>query len=188
LVRQKIPAKRLTYRYFWLRCYAEGLSKAHASALHASIDVLSVETAVLLVVLSRGVARGLRDVILRFDSGGLRRAFAIATRLLFTIAGFCVGKIRGRYADRPTSDAPGAANPLPQLCSSHRACHRCYCTGNMWERLDHELFPFRPGLMKRVTSAMAPPFGPPSVLRPAMVSSGLFGEAPGSGADPFAGL
>jgi hypothetical protein len=142
----------------------------------------------VLEVLSRGVARGLRDVILRFDSGGLRRAFAIATGLFFTIAGFCVGKIRGRYADRPTSDAPGAANPLPQLCSSHRACHRCYCTGNMWERLDHELFPFRPGLMKRVTSAMAPPFGPPSVLRPAMVSSGLFGEAPGSGADPFAGL
>jgi len=113
LVWHKIPAKRLTYRYFWLRCYAEGLSKAYVSALQASIDVLSVERRYVLEVLSRGVVRGLRDAVLHFDSGGMGRAFAITSGLLFTIAGFCVGKIRGRYADKPTSEAPAAANPLP---------------------------------------------------------------------------
>ena len=113
LVWHKIPAKRLTYRYFWLRCYAEGLSKAYVSALQASIDVLSVELRYVLEVLSRGLVRGLRDAVLRFDSGGMGRAFAITTGLLFTIVGFCVGKIRARYADKPISEAPAAANPLP---------------------------------------------------------------------------
>ena len=55
----------------------------------------------------------LRDAVLRFDSGGMGRAFAITTGLLFTIAGFCVGKIRARYADKPISESPAAANPLP---------------------------------------------------------------------------
>jgi GT2 family glycosyltransferase len=113
LVWHKIPAKRLTYRYFWLRCYAEGLSKAHVSALQASTDVLSVERRYVIEVLSRGVIRGLADAILRLDAGGLGRAFAITTRLLLTTAGFCIGKIRARYADKPTAQAPALTNPLP---------------------------------------------------------------------------
>jgi glucosyl-dolichyl phosphate glucuronosyltransferase len=112
LVWHKIPARRLTYRYFWLRCFAEGLSKAHVSALQASSNVLSVERKYVLEVLSRGVMRGVRDAILHLDSGGLGRAFAIASGLLFTAAGFCVGKIRALYAEEPTPKAPTAANLL----------------------------------------------------------------------------
>jgi glucosyl-dolichyl phosphate glucuronosyltransferase len=113
LVWHKIPAKRLTYRYFWLRCYAEGLSKAQVCALQASSDVLSVERRYVSEVLTRGILRGLADAALRFDAGGLGRAYAIVTGLISTTVGFCVGKMRTQYIHRPSAaDAP-IVNPLP---------------------------------------------------------------------------
>jgi GT2 family glycosyltransferase len=113
VVWHKIPAKRLTFRYFWLRCYAEGVSKAHVSALQTSRNVLSVERKYVLQVLSRGVLRGLADSFLRFDLGGLGRAFAITTGLFFAVVGFFAGKIRAPDVGGRTAEAPAAANPMP---------------------------------------------------------------------------
>jgi glucosyl-dolichyl phosphate glucuronosyltransferase len=107
LVWHKIPAKRLTFHYFWLRCYAEGLSKAQVLLLQRSTGVLSSERKYVLHVLTRGVARGLGDAIVRFDAGGLWRVFAITTGLLVAIAGFCVGKVKSQSA---ADDMPA---PLP---------------------------------------------------------------------------
>jgi GT2 family glycosyltransferase len=113
LVWHKIPVKRLSFRYFWRRCYAEGLSKAQVCALQASSDVLSVERRYVSNVLTRGALRGLADAILRFDAGGLGRAYAIVTGLILTTAGFCVGKMRTRYAPRPAIAEAPIVNPLP---------------------------------------------------------------------------
>jgi glucosyl-dolichyl phosphate glucuronosyltransferase len=43
LVWHRIPTRRLSFRYFCLRCYAEGMSKAYVSALRTSTDTLSAE-------------------------------------------------------------------------------------------------------------------------------------------------
>ncbi len=111
VVWHKIPAKRLTHRYFWLRCYAEGLSKAQVCALQSSSDVLAVERRYVLKVLTRGVMRGLADDALRLDLGGLGRAYAIVAGLLLTTAGFCVGKMKPRHVHRPTAEE-AVVNPL----------------------------------------------------------------------------
>ncbi|CDX43260.1 Glycosyl transferase family 2 [Mesorhizobium sp. SOD10] len=93
VVRHRIPAKRLTQRYFWLRCYAEGLSKAYMSALLHSREALSAERTYVWRVLSRGIVRGFGDAILRADAEGLGRAFAIAAGLACSIGGFIIGKL-----------------------------------------------------------------------------------------------
>lgn len=110
VVWHKIPAKRLTLRYFWLRCYAEGLSKAQVCALQSSSDVLSVERRYVTKVLTRGVMRGVIDAIVHLDAGGLGRASAIVTGLFFTTAGFCVGKMKLRHTPKPTAEEP-VVNP-----------------------------------------------------------------------------
>jgi glucosyl-dolichyl phosphate glucuronosyltransferase len=112
VVGHKIPAKRLTYRYFLLRCYAEGVSKAHVAALQPSRNVLSVERDYVLSVLTRGVLRGLADAAFRFDLNGLRRAFAIAAGLSVTVAGFVVGKASASRDNGRFAESPAAANPV----------------------------------------------------------------------------
>jgi glucosyl-dolichyl phosphate glucuronosyltransferase len=112
VVWHKIPAKRLTYRYFSLRCYAEGVSKAHVYPLQNSSNALSVERQYVLHVLTRGVLHGLADAVFRFDVGGLGRAFAITSGLLITVAGFFLGTIRASRASGPIAEGPAAANPI----------------------------------------------------------------------------
>ncbi len=110
LVWHKIPAKRLSFRYFLLRCYAEGVSKACVSTLQASGDVLSIERQYVLRVLSRGVMLGVGDAILRLDAGGLGRAFAIMMGLISTVAGFLVGKIKAPRTRRRMAESSATAN------------------------------------------------------------------------------
>jgi glucosyl-dolichyl phosphate glucuronosyltransferase len=112
VVGHKIPAKRLTYRYFLLRCYAEGVSKAHVAALQPSSKALWVERDYVLYVLTRGVLRGLADAVFRFDLNGLRRAVAITAGLSVTVAGFFVGKTRASRTNGRFAETPAAANPV----------------------------------------------------------------------------
>jgi len=92
-VRHKVPARRLTLRYFAMRCYAEGRSKWQVSSLATARNALSTEWAYVLDTLPRGIARGLGDVLLRSDIGGLARACAIALGLACAVTGFAVGKL-----------------------------------------------------------------------------------------------
>jgi GT2 family glycosyltransferase len=102
----KVSAQRLTWRYFGLRCYAEGLSKAYLTTLIAPQGVvLSSERSYVLRTLSAGLVRGLGDTLLRFDRGGLARMVAIIFGLSCAVTGFAVGKIsagfeRGRLSPR----------------------------------------------------------------------------------------
>ena len=92
VVWHKIPTKRLTAKYFWMRCYAEGLSKAYLAALLNSRGAISTERTYVVRSLSRGIAKNLGDAILRRDVGGVGRASAIVTGLLCAIAGFIIGR------------------------------------------------------------------------------------------------
>ncbi|MFI5013266.1 MAG: glycosyltransferase family 2 protein [Hyphomicrobiales bacterium] len=83
----KVPAQRLTWSYFGLRCYAEGLSKAFLAALVGPRIGLSSERSYVLRTLSTGLGRAMVDVVFRFDLSGLGRAAAIVYGLSCAVAG-----------------------------------------------------------------------------------------------------
>jgi GT2 family glycosyltransferase len=87
----RVTPQRATWRYFWSRCYAEGLSKAAISAYVGAKDSLAAERSYTLQILPRGVLRGLRDGVLRYDPLGFLRAFAIISGLCATTVGYLVG-------------------------------------------------------------------------------------------------
>ncbi|MEQ1577537.1 MAG: glycosyltransferase family 2 protein [Hyphomicrobium sp.] len=90
-VQHKIPAKRLSLRYFMLRCYAEGLSKQRLAGMFRSKTTLSTEAHYVLKTLPRGVLAGFRDAVLRGDAWGLGRAGAIVLGLAATASGYAAG-------------------------------------------------------------------------------------------------
>jgi GT2 family glycosyltransferase len=96
LVSHHIESFRTTRKYFFRRCYAEGLSKALVTQSVGASSGLETERMYVGRVLPRGVARGLRDTFLT-DLGGLQRATMITLGLGTTIAGY----LRGRLARSP---------------------------------------------------------------------------------------
>ena len=92
-VAHAVPAERANWRYYFSRCWAEGLSKALVAAEVGADDALASERTYTLRTLPEGVMRGLGDA-LRGDRGGLLRAAAIVCGLLVTAAGY----LRGRLA------------------------------------------------------------------------------------------
>jgi glycosyltransferase involved in cell wall biosynthesis/GT2 family glycosyltransferase len=123
VVRHKIPAGRLTWRYFSVRCYAEGLSKAYVAALSNNRDALSTETGYVTRTLSRGILRNLAGALTLMSSAGLQRAAAILLGLACASAGFVVGTIRSpvrkgggpssaRYAPKPEHEQGAAMRIL----------------------------------------------------------------------------
>ncbi len=93
VVHHLVPASRLTWHYFWTRCWAEGLSKAAVSSLDGSEAGLSAERRYLVGTLPREFFHCLR-VLPRHP----RTATARAT--LIVIGAWCAfaGLIRGRIA------------------------------------------------------------------------------------------
>jgi glucosyl-dolichyl phosphate glucuronosyltransferase len=106
VVWHKIPNSRLTPRYFWIRCYAEGRSKRRISILSASIDATSIEREYVFRTLPRGIGRAFSDVLLRFDVGGFGRAAAIVVGLCGAVVGYIVEMV------------VGAASPMPKALES----------------------------------------------------------------------
>ncbi len=92
-IHHRISRTRASWSYFLTRCYFEGISKATISCLVGSKDSLSSECSYTLLLLPKGVLRGLRDGFVRLDLSGLLRAGAIVGGLLTTIAGFLVGSV-----------------------------------------------------------------------------------------------
>ncbi len=93
LIRHKVPAFRVTWSYFTLRCYAEGLSKAHLATLVGTERGLSSERSYVLRTLPAGIASGITDAILRLDASGIGRAAAIVWGLTCTLAGYAKGRL-----------------------------------------------------------------------------------------------
>ena len=103
VVRHHVSTARMTWSYYFLRCYAEGLSKATLSRMAGSANLTS-ERRQALTVLPRGVLQGIHDTVLRRDPGGAGRAVAIVTGLCSVVAGFVVGLLTPDAA-APTAQA-----------------------------------------------------------------------------------
>jgi len=93
-VLHSVTPERTSLGYFLRRCYEEGGGKANLSRYVGSSDGLSSERRHLAVVLPRGVARGVGDLV-RGDRSGALRAAAIVTGILSSAVGFLVATIAG---------------------------------------------------------------------------------------------
>jgi GT2 family glycosyltransferase len=86
-----VPPRRLTWRYFLARCWAEGVSKAWIAAGVGQREALASERAYTLRVLPKGVVKGISSAF-RGDLYGPLRATAIAVGLAVTTAGYARGQ------------------------------------------------------------------------------------------------
>lgn len=87
-----VPQKRATWRYFYTRCYAEGISKAVISRFVGAKDSLASESTYTMQTLPAGIVRALGDVVRKQQIAGFARAIAIISGLVVTTAGYLVGK------------------------------------------------------------------------------------------------
>jgi hypothetical protein len=86
-----VPGTRLTLRYFILRCFAEGLSKAAVSRYAGTDPVLVTERDYAMKVLPGGVARGLRKAVWGHTNGP-GEALMILVGFAATVAGYVGGR------------------------------------------------------------------------------------------------
>jgi GT2 family glycosyltransferase len=100
-VGHKVTLERTTWRYFLLRCYAEGLSKALVAKLGGTGAILGTEGSYVLRTLTAGVARNLLASLSRAEAGGLKRAFAIMLGLGTTGFGYVIGHVVAETRGRP---------------------------------------------------------------------------------------
>lgn len=86
LVHHRVPAERLTWHYFWTRCWAEGLSKGVIARRVGASASLSSERGHVMVAIPRDVARSV--ALLRRDvSSALRRLALIVAGSACAVAG-----------------------------------------------------------------------------------------------------
>lgn len=91
-VSHHVPKTRTTWKYFFSRCYSEGISKAFITRYVGTNDGLASERTYTLHTLPLGIVHGLRDTFSLRDSNGIARAWAILAGLIVTTAGYVVGK------------------------------------------------------------------------------------------------
>ena len=103
-VLHRVPASRSRWRYFFARCYSEGMSKALVTRFVGARDGLQSERVHTLRVLPQGVLRALSDGLRKREVGGFLRTAAIILGLVFTTAGYLAGLV-----------AQGAANVKERL-------------------------------------------------------------------------
>lgn len=100
LVQHKVPAARLTWRYFLLRCYAEGLSKGRLREMLSSGAAFATERSYVRALLAPAMARALLG-------GAFGRAAALGIGLLAAGLGYLQARLAAA-GGRPVGDtAPG---------------------------------------------------------------------------------
>jgi hypothetical protein len=88
---QRVPNKRACLRYFCLRCYAEGLSKAVVTQYVGAKDGLACEYTYVLKTLPQGIVRSLTNVLFHRDLTGFARVGVIVLGLSLTTTGYLIG-------------------------------------------------------------------------------------------------
>jgi len=111
-VKHEVPSQRLTLRYFFTRCYAEGVSKARVSQAVGARDSLASERTYTLQTLPQGLAREVSRAVAEGDSAALRRASSIILGFCVTATGYLRGRL-GTWASREL--APAREEPEPPL-------------------------------------------------------------------------
>lgn len=109
-VYHRLEPERATWRYFRMRCRAEGRSKALVVRRHGAQQALSSERRYTMRVLPTGVLRGLRDAVWNLDHWGLARAGAIMAGLASTAGSY----LAARYAAPRRKERP-AYSPIQVL-------------------------------------------------------------------------
>ncbi len=108
VVLHRTPPERASWRYFFRRCFNEGISKAAITRFVGSYAGLSSERSYTARVLPAGILKGLGDFFIHRDKWGLARAGAILAGLVCTTAGYIYGSLQGwrqRLGARPKKQA-----------------------------------------------------------------------------------
>jgi glycosyltransferase involved in cell wall biosynthesis len=105
IVHHRVPRSRLTWHYFWTRCWAEGLSKAAVTSLVGSGSGLSSERHYVMHALPQEFLSSARSLREQPKTSCIRMALLISGSLI-TAAGL----VRGRVALRRTPISVGADN------------------------------------------------------------------------------
>jgi hypothetical protein len=88
-----VPLSRARWRYFCVRCFTEGTTKARLSRFVGTRDGLSAERSFILRTLPSGLLRDLLSIVIHHDISGFARACAIVVGLSITMLGYLVGTI-----------------------------------------------------------------------------------------------
>lgn len=99
VVRHFVTAERVTWHYFWRRCFFVNRGKVKAFADMESAANLAAERSFVARTLSKGVLRGARDAFAG-DAGGLARVAAIVAGVSLAGLGHLVGRVELRHARR----------------------------------------------------------------------------------------
>lgn len=118
VIHHRVPQGRERFGYFRTRAYAEGLSKALVARSVGVQAGLATERRYTTRVLPAGIARGVRDALLR-RPGGAARAGAIVAGVATAAGGYLIGAARarrsgGRFVAVPVP-SPGAGPARPPL-------------------------------------------------------------------------
>jgi glucosyl-dolichyl phosphate glucuronosyltransferase len=111
VVRHHVPAVRLTWAYFWRRCFFVNRSKVAAMRSMGEAAHLRAERSFAARALTRGMLRNL-GAMLRGDLGGLQRALAIVVGVTLAGTGYAVGSVEWFLGRRPNAKAMGWVGPL----------------------------------------------------------------------------
>ena len=98
-VRHFVSASRLTWAYFWRRCFFVNRGKVTAFRGMGRAGNLQAERSFARRALTRGVATGLRELA-GGDVGGLQRAAALCAGLVLAGLGFVVGNVEWELNQR----------------------------------------------------------------------------------------
>lgn len=108
-IHHRVPPARASWRYFRIRCYAVGLSKAMMCRYVGTKDSLSSERSYVYRTLLKGISRGIRDAAFRCDLTGLLRAVVIIVGLALTSLGFLMGMLSRQRAFLQEANVPTIA-------------------------------------------------------------------------------
>lgn len=95
LVHHKVPAARLTWRYFLIRCYAEGLSKGRLRALLPTGAALGTERSYVLGILMPATAKAFAEGLRTPSAGAFARGAAIMLGLAAAALGYAGARVAG---------------------------------------------------------------------------------------------
>jgi glycosyltransferase involved in cell wall biosynthesis len=100
VVHHRVPRTRLTWHYFWTRCWAEGLSKAAVTSLVGTSSGLSSEREYVMHALPKEFFASARSLRQQPRVSGTRMALLV-TGSLITAAGMLRGRLALRYTPIP---------------------------------------------------------------------------------------
>ncbi len=87
VIAHRVSAKRVTLRYFVMRCFDEGWGKGLMASLDGFGESTSLERLYVRRVLPAGIGRGLREAVCG-NASGVLRSIAIAVGLCVAVVGY----------------------------------------------------------------------------------------------------